>query len=513
MSVREYIGARYVPVFADPIEWDDTRAYEPLTIVYYQGNSYTSRQTVPVGISITNESFWALTGNYNAQIEQYRTEVAAFDGRITDNSNAIDSITENNWVTEQRISNGAVTNAKIADNAITSAKIADNAITSAKIVDGTIATGDIADNAITSAKIADGTIATGDIADNAITSAKIADGTIATGDIADNAITSAKIADGTIATGDIADNAITSAKIVDGAVTSAKIANGAVTGSDIANNTITKNKLVNDDIFLIFGDSWCNFTDHPNWSIDVNKILNCGQIINYGVGGAGFTLSSNFISTQIALANSQLSATQKANVKYVIVMAGVNDHQPYMPSNFLTSVRTALETIKGQYPNAIIQWFPTTCDPTYNNSTGPKWLFTIASFWYYISKFGAEELSGQTGNRYCFPKCGPCFYWNSEAKIEAFLDTSKLHLNEYGKIAIVNSILDGFGKLNMNYYRAWWFTRGEGRHIEVQITPTSVKLLGAYNATGDVSFGGQGERILAAMAAMQCMNMCDNNIG
>lgn len=90
MSVREYIGARYVPLFADPIEWDITKTYEPLTIVYHQGNSYTSRQAVPTGIAITNETYWALTGNYNAQIEAYRTEVqeytqdvAGFETRIS----------------------------------------------------------------------------------------------------------------------------------------------------------------------------------------------------------------------------------------------------------------------------------------------------------------------------------------------------------------------------------------------------------------------------------------------
>ncbi len=81
MSVREYIGARYVPIFGrvgeTSIEWDNTKPYEPLTIVLYQGNSYTSRQYVPVGIDIDNENFWALTGNYNAQVEAYRAEVAA----------------------------------------------------------------------------------------------------------------------------------------------------------------------------------------------------------------------------------------------------------------------------------------------------------------------------------------------------------------------------------------------------------------------------------------------------
>lgn len=83
MAVTQYIGARYVPLFADPMQWDSTRTYEPLTVVYNGGNSYTSRQYVPAGIQIDDDDYWALTGNYNAQIEQYRAEVARYDGRIT----------------------------------------------------------------------------------------------------------------------------------------------------------------------------------------------------------------------------------------------------------------------------------------------------------------------------------------------------------------------------------------------------------------------------------------------
>lgn len=82
MAVTQYIGARYVPLFAEPSEWDSTRAYEPLTIVIHQGNSYTSKQAVPIGIDITNNSFWALTGNYNAQVEAYRREVTTYSDRI-----------------------------------------------------------------------------------------------------------------------------------------------------------------------------------------------------------------------------------------------------------------------------------------------------------------------------------------------------------------------------------------------------------------------------------------------
>lgn len=94
MAVTQYIGARYVPLFADPLQWDSTRAYEPLTIVYNEGNSYTSRQYVPAGKLLTDDAYWALTGNYNAQIEQYRSEVTAFSDRISQNADAIAAETE-----------------------------------------------------------------------------------------------------------------------------------------------------------------------------------------------------------------------------------------------------------------------------------------------------------------------------------------------------------------------------------------------------------------------------------
>lgn len=72
-----------MPLFSDPIDWDRTKTYEPLTIVYHQGNSYTSRQSVPEGVDITDTTYWALTGNYNAQIEQYRKEAASKLSTVT----------------------------------------------------------------------------------------------------------------------------------------------------------------------------------------------------------------------------------------------------------------------------------------------------------------------------------------------------------------------------------------------------------------------------------------------
>ena len=68
-----YVGARYVPIFDG--DWDNTKKYDPLTIVMYQGDSYTSKTYVPVGANISNKTFWAKTGNYNAQVAQLANEV------------------------------------------------------------------------------------------------------------------------------------------------------------------------------------------------------------------------------------------------------------------------------------------------------------------------------------------------------------------------------------------------------------------------------------------------------
>lgn len=93
-----YVGARYVPKFADPIDWDTERGYESLTIVTYKGESYTSKCPVPPGIDIKNERYWALTGAYNAQVEEYKNQVKDLSEQVTgfasDNKEFRDKITQ-----------------------------------------------------------------------------------------------------------------------------------------------------------------------------------------------------------------------------------------------------------------------------------------------------------------------------------------------------------------------------------------------------------------------------------
>lgn len=130
-TYNTYIGARYVPIFADPIEWDKAKSYEPLTIVTYQGDSYASKTFVPAQTEITNTEFWVRTGSYNVQVEQYRKEVqevvtkmddleesvnnsiSSFDTRLTQNEEKVESY--NNRITTLE-SDNATNKTNISNN-------------------------------------------------------------------------------------------------------------------------------------------------------------------------------------------------------------------------------------------------------------------------------------------------------------------------------------------------------------------------------------------------------------
>ena len=75
-----YIGARYVPIFADPVEWDDVREYEPLTIVVHNGDCYTSKCYVPKGAQLPpypegQTKYWVKTSDYNYQFADLKKTV------------------------------------------------------------------------------------------------------------------------------------------------------------------------------------------------------------------------------------------------------------------------------------------------------------------------------------------------------------------------------------------------------------------------------------------------------
>lgn len=81
MAVREYIGARYVPKFDG--DWDNTKTYEPLTIVSVANvGSYTSKKYVPVGVPITDTDYWVLTANVSGQMIHMQEEIDAINDTI-----------------------------------------------------------------------------------------------------------------------------------------------------------------------------------------------------------------------------------------------------------------------------------------------------------------------------------------------------------------------------------------------------------------------------------------------
>lgn len=82
MSVRQYIGARYVTKIyensLDPssAEWEQVN-YEPLVLVTYNNGSYLSKKSVPasVGDPASNPSYWVQTGFYNGQIASLQAQI------------------------------------------------------------------------------------------------------------------------------------------------------------------------------------------------------------------------------------------------------------------------------------------------------------------------------------------------------------------------------------------------------------------------------------------------------
>lgn len=97
MATRQYIGARYVPLFYNgtggSAAWTANTQYEALTIVTRNGNSYTSRKQVPanIGAPESNPGYWVSTGLYNEQVEQYRQDVAGLAVDIQNLESSVDA--------------------------------------------------------------------------------------------------------------------------------------------------------------------------------------------------------------------------------------------------------------------------------------------------------------------------------------------------------------------------------------------------------------------------------------
>lgn len=93
MATKQYIGARYVPLFYGA--WVSGISYEPLTVVTYSGRSFTSKKQVPstAGDPATATEYWIETGSYNAQVSQLQNDVTALTEKVRNKQRHIIFIT------------------------------------------------------------------------------------------------------------------------------------------------------------------------------------------------------------------------------------------------------------------------------------------------------------------------------------------------------------------------------------------------------------------------------------
>lgn len=309
MAIREYIGARYVPLFADPVEWDNTRTYEPLTIVTHQGDSFTSKQSVPVGIDILNTIYWVPTGNYNAQIEAYRRETASVSQSLSGLEHDIDDL----------------------DSALGQVRIDVNA--------NTLAIG----NESEAREQADGAL------QDSIDSIE---GMFP--------LDTSNIADGAITTDKIAAQAVTAPKYQDGSIGLIKL------NENIQSRMRAESLRYATAVFI--GDSYgrgVGSSDDHGWVHYCASYLGLtgAQYVNVSNSGAGFVrtghsdgLNGLTFETQLDYASNHLPPDKTANdVTHVVIAGGYNDHGA---SGIPNAVTSCVNHAKSLFPNAKVYVLP-----------------------------------------------------------------------------------------------------------------------------------------------------------
>ena len=296
----QYIGSRYVPLLADPPEWTSTRAYEALTIVLHQGNSYTSRQPVPTGIDIMNTDYWLCTGNYNAQVEQYRQEVRAYDVRIQE--------------AEVNAETAVETAEDVADNLTTEIQNRESADTN---LAGSIAA--------LSSSVSDQFDGVADSIEAVNTNIGLLDDKI------DDEIEARQAA-------------ITQLQ------------------QEIADSASVDFKAYNGHRLVIFGDSWVapNIPNSVNGYIGNTLATTLGMTqSNFAAAGAGWGRAGNLVSTQVTSASDQLTADEKADTRLVIGLAGLNDYgNNVTASAVIQAIRQFSTSCASMFPNAKIMIVP-----------------------------------------------------------------------------------------------------------------------------------------------------------
>lgn len=92
--MAKFIGNRCIPTPEG--KWDKTKEYLGLSVVLDEktGDSYTSKKVVPAGTELTNKDYWALSGQYNAQMALIKLQLEAMQN-IPEGGTTADAALEN----------------------------------------------------------------------------------------------------------------------------------------------------------------------------------------------------------------------------------------------------------------------------------------------------------------------------------------------------------------------------------------------------------------------------------
>lgn len=413
MSVREYIGARYVPMFADPIEWDITTIYEPLTVVTYQGASYISRREVPDGISLDNEDYWILWADFNAQLQHYIDEVNTFDGRIDALEDALPISAFDSVDT---------VDAKFDD---IEALLPASEFDSVNTVDARFDT-------------LEGRFP------------------INTADIADSAITTAKVNDSAISTDKIADASITNDKL----------------NTELKRAVGTKHMVVIGDSFSTPAYS----AEADMWYTAVKRQQNL-VLHNYSVSGTGYihpsTLNNNFDKQVLQAIND--TSFENDDVRLVIMFGGINDYGSISGENLQAACFNVIETIIQNFPKSKIIVAGTNTYNLYDRTIfamtrqlkkatiaqgvsfiDTSWLFFGSSFiseannWH-PTDAGQLEIAALFNSAIAGMPLIDDIYSDYDQAISGSVGTLRFYRNGYGIYAFGTMRTDGSGNCSMKF--------------------------------------------------------------
>lgn len=132
IQTSTFKGARYVPKFKDPINWVQSESYEAITVVQHNAFTYLSKQPVPAGVDILNETYWLRWADPNAQMEELRQifmdyvdDVEELSGDVADVETAIARVMPKLGATKKAVIYGDSTMVDMTEGQRTSYYIAE----------------------------------------------------------------------------------------------------------------------------------------------------------------------------------------------------------------------------------------------------------------------------------------------------------------------------------------------------------------------------------------------------